>query len=135
MEEVFDSFMDQNEDLKECKTLNEIKEEIQNSTRDQTKKKVRCEIKDKVANKNGRFPCKYCNQTFSKNKYLMSHEKKSCKRKSKQTTNKIREEIFDPFMDQAVNQIEFERSINKKEEIISRKKGSFPCRMCDKNSV
>ena len=86
MEEGFDSFMDQNEDLKECKTLNEIKVEIQNSTWDQTKKKVRCEIKDRVANKSGRFPCKYCNQTFSKNIYAMSHEKKSCqKSKSNQT--------------------------------------------------
>ena len=89
MEEVFDPFMNQNEDQKEYETLNEIKKEIQNSNWDQTKKKVSCEIKDRVANKSGRFPCKYCNQTFSKSIYAISHEKKSCKKsKSNQTKNK-----------------------------------------------
>ena len=47
---------------------------------DQTKTKAKCEIEDRVANANGRFPCKYCNQTFSKSIYAMSHEKKSCKK-------------------------------------------------------
>ena len=99
MQEVIDPLSI--EDLKEKKTLNGIKEEIQNSTWDQTKKKVRCEIKDRVANKSGRFPCKYCNQTFSKNIYAMSHEKKSCKKsKSNKTKTKIKEKVFDPFMDQ-----------------------------------
>ena len=49
---------------------------------DQTEKKATCEIEDRVANANGRFPCKYCTQTFSKNIYAISHEKKSCKSRS-----------------------------------------------------
>ena len=57
---------------------------------DQTEKKAKCEIEDRVANANGRFPCKYCNQTFSKLIYAMSHEKKSCKKsKSNQTKTKL----------------------------------------------
>ena len=80
--EVFDPFMDQTNDQKEYKTLNEIKEDIQDSTWNQTEKKVTCENEDRVANSNGRFPCKYCTQTFSKNIYAISHEKKSCKSRS-----------------------------------------------------
>ena len=124
-QEVMVPLMDQNEDLKEYKTLYETKEGV---TWDDTEKNATNEIEDRIANKKGRFPCKYCNQTFSKIKYVMSHEKKSCKRKSKQATNKIMKEIFDPFMDQT----ELERSINKKEEIITNREGSFPCRKCDK---
>ena len=56
---------------------------------DQTEKKATCEIVDRVANANGRFPCKYCTQTFSKNIYVMSHEKKSCKSRSNQTKKEI----------------------------------------------
>ena len=82
MQEVFDPFMDQTNDQKEYKTLNEIKEDIQDSTWNQIEKNVTCEIEDRVANANGRFPCKYCTQTFSKNIYAISHEKKSCKSRS-----------------------------------------------------
>ena len=67
MEEFFDPFMDHNEDQKEYKTLEEIEEDIQDLTWDDTK--ATCEIEEKVANANERFPCKYCNQTFSKNIY------------------------------------------------------------------
>ena len=51
------------------------------------------ENEDRIANENGRFPCKYCCQTFSKLIYAMSHEKKSCKRKSNQMKNKLKEEM------------------------------------------
>ena len=78
MQEVFDPFMDQTNDQKEYKTLNSI----QDSTWNLTEKKVMCEIEDRVANANGRFPCNYCTQTFSKNIYAISHEKKSCKSRS-----------------------------------------------------
>jgi hypothetical protein len=67
MEEFFDPFMDHNEDQKEYKTLKEIEEDIQDLTWDETK--ATCEIEERVANANGRFPCKHCNQTFSKNIY------------------------------------------------------------------
>ena len=46
----FYPFMDQNNDQTEYKTLNVIKEGIQDSTLNQNEKKVMCEIEDKVAN-------------------------------------------------------------------------------------
>ena len=64
MEEFFDPFMDHNEDQKEYKTLKEIEEDIQDLTWDETK--ATCEIEERVPNANERFPCKRCNQTFSK---------------------------------------------------------------------
>ena len=82
MEEFFDPFMDHNEDQKEYKTLKEIEEDIQDLTWDETK--ATCEIEERVANANGRFPCKHYNQTFSKNIYAISHEKTSCKSRSMQ---------------------------------------------------
>ena len=62
MQEVIDplSF----EDLKEKKTLNGIKADIQDTSWIQTEKNATSEIEDRIANKKGRFPCKYCNQTF-----------------------------------------------------------------------
>ena len=76
MHEAIDPLMDQTEDLKD-------------SSWDQTEKNAISEIENRVANKNGRFPCKYCNQTFSKNIYVMSHEKKSCKKRKSNKTKKI----------------------------------------------
>ena len=88
MEEVFIHLWVRLRIKKNKKTLNEIKEDIQDSTWNQTEKKEKCEIEDRVAN--GIFPCKYCNQTFSKLIYAMSHEKKSCRKsKSNQTKNKL----------------------------------------------
>ena len=83
---------DQTEDQKEYKRLNGNKKDIKDLTWDQTKKKATCEIEDRVANKSRRFPCKYCNQTFSKNIYAISHEKKSCK-KSKSKQSKLKNQI------------------------------------------
>ena len=89
-------------------------------------KKATCEIEDRVPNKNGRFPCKYCNQTFSKSIYAMSHEKKSCKKsKSNKTKNKIKEKVFDPLMDQievkdlSVNQIENQKTNESMQEVFN----------------
>ena len=93
MQEVFDPFMAQTNDQNEYKTLNEIKEGVQDSTLNQNEKKVMCEIEDRVANANGRFPCRYCNQTLSKSIYAMSHEKKLCK-KRKSNKNEV-EDIVD----------------------------------------
>ena len=75
MQEVFDPLSI--EDLKEKKTLNGIKADIQDSSWIQTEKNATSEIEDRIANKKGRFPCKYGNQTFSRSVYAMTHEKKS----------------------------------------------------------
>jgi hypothetical protein len=84
-EEVFDPFLDQTE--------NQIEYEISTN---KTKEIFSNENEDRFANENGRFTCKYCSQTFSKNIYAMSHEKKSCKKsKSNQTKTKIKEKVFD----------------------------------------
>ena len=72
MQEVIDPLSI--EDLKEKKTLNGIKADIQDSSWIQTEKNATSEIEDRIANKKGRFPCKYCNQTFSKSIYAISHE-------------------------------------------------------------
>ena len=37
-----------------------------------------------IFNESGKFPCKYCNQTFSKSIYAILHEKKSCKSRPNQ---------------------------------------------------
>ena len=80
---------------------------------------MKYEIEDWVANKNGRLPCKYCNQTFSKLVYAVRHGKKSCK-KSK---TKIKEKIFDPFMDQtevedlSANKIEIQSTNESIQEV------------------
>ena len=102
--------------------MNEIKEDIQDSTWNQTEKKEKCEIEDRVAN--GIFPCKYCNQTFSKLIYAMSHEKKSWKTsKSKQTKTKIMEKVSDAFMGQkevedlSLNQIEKQTTNETMQEV------------------
>ena len=71
MKEVFDPFMVQTE--------NQIEYERSTNT---TKEIFSNENEDRIANENGRFPCKYCSQTFSKNIYAISHEKKSCKSRS-----------------------------------------------------
>ena len=55
MQEVFDPLSI--EDLKEKKTLNGIKEDIEVGF----KLKRMQQVKDRIANKKGRFPCKYCN--------------------------------------------------------------------------
>ena len=47
MQEVFYPFMDQNNDQKEYKTLNEIKEDIQDSSWNKAAKKVKSEIEDR----------------------------------------------------------------------------------------
>ena len=80
---------------------------------DQTEKKATCEIEDRVANAHGRFSRKYCNQTFSKLLYAISHGKKSCKKsKFNQTKTKIKEKVCELLMDQtevedlSVNKIE-----------------------------
>jgi hypothetical protein len=41
------------------------------------------------------------------------------------------EEVFDLFMDQTENQIEYDRSTNKTEKMLSNENGSFPCRKCN----
>ena len=92
-----------------------------------------CEIEDRVANANGRFPCKYCNQN-SVNQFMQwamkrTHAKKSKSNKTKtkikqkvlihwwtkqkfkiylwtifEIKNEIMQEVFDSFMDQTNNQ-------------------------------
>ena len=52
------------------------------------------ENEDRIANENGRFTCKHCNQTFSKLIYAMRYENKSCNKKSNQTTNKSMKEFW-----------------------------------------
>ena len=47
MQEVFYPFMDQNNDQKEYKTLNEIKGDIQDSSWNKAAKKVKSEIEDR----------------------------------------------------------------------------------------
>ena len=90
----------------------------------QNEKEAKFEIEDRVANSNGRFPCKYCNQTFSKSIYAMSHEKKSCKKsKSNKTKPKIMEKVSDPFMDQtevedlSANKIEIQSTNESIQEV------------------
>ena len=90
MEEVFDLFMDQTENQIEYdRSTNKIEEIFSN------------ENEDRIANENGRFTCKYCNQTFSKLIYAISYENK----KSNKTTNKRMKEFSISFMDQTENQI------------------------------
>ena len=44
----------------------------------------------RVANKDGRFPCRKCNRTFKTNPIVKVHEKKSCKGKEAPANKKRR---------------------------------------------
>merc|ERR1712008_400732 len=79
---------DQNWDLNEDQTGDQIEgqsdDEIEGLTEDQIEDKFEDKVivydyHQSIANENGGYPCRNCNQTFKYKNHAKRHEKKNCK--------------------------------------------------------